>query len=382
MEFMYRRLMKSPDHKSFFLFGPRGTGKTHWVRSNFKKALYLDLLESDLFVDLLAYPGQLEELIPKKFNNWIIIDEVQKIPALLNEVHRLIEQKRYRFILTGSSARPLRKKGTNLLAGRALTYAMHPLTATELKEAFDLEKAINFGMLPSVQTEPNPQKYLESYVKTYLREEVLHEGITRNLGAFSRFLVAASFSQGSILNLTEVARECGIDRKVVGGYFDILEDLLLSFRLSSFTKRAKRKMVSHPKFYYFDVGVYRTIRPKGPLDSPEEISGIALETLFFQHLKAINDYFEGGYDLHYWRTTSGSEVDFIAYGPKGILAFEIKRGARHHPADLRGLLEFQKLYPMAKLYLINGAKRASKEGDIQIVPFEQALKTLPKLLLC
>lgn len=379
---MYKRLFKAPDHKSFFLFGPRGTGKTYWVRKNFKKALYLDLLEAELFVDLTANPGLLEKLIPKNFDDWVIIDEVQKIPALLNEVHRLIEKKRQRFVLTGSSARQLRKRGVNLLAGRALTYSMHPLTAIELKSAFDLEKAVNFGMLPSIQTEPNPKKYLKSYVKTYLREEVLHEGITRNLGAFSRFLIAASFSQGSILNITEVARECGIDRKVVMGYFDILEDLLLSFRLPSFTKRAKRKVVSHPKFYYFDVGVYRAIRPTGPLDSPEEIGGIALETLFFQQLIAINDYFQGDFEFFYWRTATGLEVDFIAYGPKGIFAFEIKRGRRHKPSDLRGLLEFKKAYPMATLYLINSSKQVIQEGDIQIVPIEKALKTLPQLLQC
>ncbi|NGX59465.1 MAG: hypothetical protein KR126chlam3_00617 [Chlamydiae bacterium] len=378
---MYTRILKEPTRKSFFLFGPRGTGKTFWVRKKFKKGLYLDLLENDLFVDLTEDPGLLEEIIPKGFKNWVIIDEVQKIPALLNEVHRLIEQKKYRFILTGSSARQLRKKGVNLLAGRALTYSMYPLTVQELKSEFDLKKALKIGMLPSVQKEPDPKKYLTSYVKTYLREEVLHEGITRNLGAFSRFLVAASFSQGSMLNMTDVARECGIERKTVAGYFDILEDLLLSYRLPVFSKRAKRKVASHPKFYYFDVGVYRTIRPRGPLDSPEEIGGIALETLFFQHLMAINDYFNGEYELYYWRTSSGIEVDFIAYGPKGLLAFEVKRGARHKPADFQGLLEFKKEYPMAKLYLVNGSKRAKKEGNVQILPFEQALKTMPKILL-
>lgn len=378
---IYRRFLQPPDHKSFFLFGPRGTGKTSWVRSHFKKALYLDLLETELFVDLTNDPQLLEELIPEGFKDWIIIDEVQKIPPLLNEVHRLIEKKKYRFILTGSSAWQLRKKGVNLLAGRALTYSMYPLTAMELKEAFDLEFALEFGLLPSVQSEPDLKKYLEAYVKTYLREEVLHEGITRNLGAFSRFLTAASFSQGSVLNYTVVSRECGSDRKTVTGYFDILDDLLLSHRLLPFTKRAKRRIVTHPKFYFFDVGVYRTLRPKGPLDSPEEIGGIALETLFFQNLMAINVYFGGDFELYFWRTSTGLEVDFIAYGPKGIFAFEIKRGAKASPSDLKGLREFQKEYPMAKLFLINGSKRPSKEGDIQVLPAEYALKNLSKILI-
>lgn len=378
---MYKRLLQAPKRKSFFLFGPRGTGKTSWVRKTFKKALYFDLLETNTFVDFSADPALLEELIPEGFKEWIIIDEVQKIPALLNEVHRLIEQKKYRFILTGSSARQLRKKGVNLLAGRALTYSMHPLTAMELKSHFDLNRSVKYGMLPSILTEDSPKEYLESYVKTYLKEEVLHEGITRNLSAFSRFLVAASFSQGAMLNISDVARDCGIERKTVMGYFDILEDLLLSYRLPVFSKRAKRKVVSHSKFYFFDVGVYRSLRPKGPLDSPEEIGGIALETLFFQHLLAINDYLKLGYEFFYWRTVSGTEVDFIAYGPKGILAFEVKRGAKHKPSDFHGLSEFKELYPMAKLFLINGSKRASKKGDVQILPFEQALKNLSKLML-
>jgi len=377
---MFHRILKIPKTKSCFLFGPRGTGKTQFVRAVFKNAYYIDLLESDQFVDLFSDPSLLEELILEKNKKWVIIDEVQKIPALLNEVHRLIEQKKYRFVLTGSSARQLRKKGVNLLAGRALTYSMYPLTATEMGKRFRLDRALLYGMLPTVHVESFPKKYLESYVKTYLREEVLHEGITRNLGAFHRFLVAASFSQGAMLNINDVARECGIDRKTVSGYFDILEDLLLSTRLPSFTKRAKRKLVSHPKFYFFDVGVYRTIRPKGPLDSPEEIEGCALETLFFQHLKAINDYFEFGFELFYWRTQSGIEVDFIAYGEKGIFAFEIKRGARHKSADMKGLHEFKKSYPMAKLFLVNGSKRSSKEGDVQIVPFEKALHSLPTIL--
>lgn len=380
MVFMYPRIIKPPSEKSFFLFGPRGTGKTSWVKKNFKNALYLDLLEAELFVDLSTKPQLLEELIPENFQDWIIIDEVQKVPPLLNEVHRLIEKKHYKFVLTGSSARQLRKKGVNLLAGRALTYSMHPLTALELKEDFDLDLALLYGLLPSIQSEPYPKKYLESYVKTYLREEVLHEGITRNLGAFSRFLAAASFSQGSLLNITEVARECGIERKVVTGYFEILEDLLLSYRLPPFTKRAKRNMVSHPKFYYFDVGVYRTIRPQGPLDAPEEIGGIALETLFYQNLIAVNNYFDAGFELFFWRTKTGLEVDFIAYGKKGLFAFEVKRGTKHKPSDLKGLLEFQKLFPMAKLFLLNGSKRASKEKEVHIIPFEKALKTLPELL--
>ena len=224
---MYSRLLKPPENKSFFLFGSRGTGKTTWVRSKFPSAVYLDLLEAELFNDLIANPQRLENFIPKNFRDWIIIDEIQKIPELLNEVHRLIEKYRYKFVLTGSSARKLRRRGQNLLAGRALTYFMHPLTTIELGKDFNLDHSLAYGQLPCAYIESNPKGYLESYVKTYLQEEVQQEGLTRSLGAFYRFLETASFSQGSVLNISEVSRECAVERKVVENYFTILEDLLM-----------------------------------------------------------------------------------------------------------------------------------------------------------
>ncbi len=377
---MFTRLLKPPKDKSFFLFGPRGTGKTSWVRDKFPQALYLDLLESSTYAELLARPERLEELIPLGFDDWIILDEVQKIPALLNEVHRLIENRKLRFVLTGSSARTLRRKGVNLLAGRALTYAMHPLTAVEMGESFDCLQASKYGLLPAIQTEPDPKKYLEAYVTTYLREEVLQEGLLRNLGAFTRFLETASFSQGSILTIADVARECACGRKTVEGYFNILEDLLLSIRLPVFTKRAKRRMVSHPKFYFFDAGVYRAIRPRGPLDSEEEIMGAVSETLFYQNLRAINDYLEYEYELYFWRTASDLEVDFILYGPRGLLAFEVKSGSTIHPKDLRGLLAFREEYSMVQPFIIYGGTREMSQQGIPIIPLEQALHRLPALL--
>ena len=197
---MYSRILSSPKNKSFFLFGPRGTGKTTWVKSAFPKAIFIDLLESEIYNDLLANPQRLETFIPKDFKNWVIIDEVQRVPELLNEIHRLIEKKQCVFVLTGSSARALRKKGVNLLAGRALTYSFHQLTAIELAKDFNLAHSLKFGQLPCVYTEKDPQAYLESYVETYLREEIQQEGLTRNLRAFYRFLEAACLSQGSVLN--------------------------------------------------------------------------------------------------------------------------------------------------------------------------------------
>ena len=376
---MYTRLLGKPG-QSVFLFGPRGTGKTTWVRRLFADALYLDLLEAELFNDLLANPQRLENLIPKHFSEYVIIDEVQKIPALLNEVHRLIEKYKYNFILTGSSARKLRKKGPNLLAGRAFTYHLYPLTAMELGDKFKLPHSLKFGHLPTAYTESNPKKYLESYVKTYLDEEVQQEGLTRNLGAFSRFLEAASFSQTAILNMAAVAQECSIERKVAENYFTILEDLLIAYRLPPFSKRAKRRLVAHPKFYFFDIGVYRTLRPMGPLDTPEEAEGAALETLLFQELLAMNDYLDLGYTLYYWRTANNLEVDFILYGKKGIKAIEIKRSGKAQKKDLAGLKAFLGDYPTAKAYLLYGGERRMRAGDIEILPIEKALKNLPEIL--
>jgi len=377
---MYSRLIKPPKAKSFFLFGPRGTGKTTWVKQTFSGAIYLDLLEAELFNDLLANPQRLENLIPKDFKDWVIIDEVQRIPSLLHEVHRLIEKGRYKFILTGSSARKLRRKGPNLLGGRAFRYSMHPLMVVELGKDFNLEHSLKYGQLPCAYTESDPKHYLESYVRTYLEEEIRQEGLTRNLGAFSRFLEAVSFSQASVLNISAVARECAVERKVVENYFFILEDLLIACRLPVFTKRAKRRLVAHSKFLLFDVGVFRAVRPMGPLDRPEEIDGPACETLLFQEMRAINDIFDFGYTISYWKTSNNAEVDFVLYGKKGIKAFEIKRTRRISVSMLRGLKAFLKDYPMAKAYFIYGGKRYMREGKIEILPMGRAFRELHKIL--
>jgi len=267
-----------------------------------------------------------------------------------------------------------------LLGGRALTYSLHPLTVAELGKDFKFEHSLKYGHLPCAYTESNPRAYLESYVKTYLEEEVRQEGLTRNLSAFSRFLEAASFSQGSILNISSVARECAVGRKVVEDYFSILEDLLIALRIPVFAKRAKRRMSSHPKFYFFDTGVYRTLRPRGPLDMPEEIEGAALETLVLQELLAVNDALNLGYSLFYWRTPNNQEVDFVLYGNKGLRAFEIKRTGKVSRSMLSGLKSFLKDYPMAKALFLYGGKRRIREGNIEILPIGDAIKALPDIL--
>jgi predicted AAA+ superfamily ATPase len=373
-------MISPPKAKSFFLFGPRGTGKTTWVKSAFPKAAYIDLLEAELFNDLTANPQRLSNFIPLGFKDWVIIDEVQRIPELLHEVHRLIETKKYRFILTGSSPRKLKRKGPNLLAGRALTLSMHPFSVAELGNDFQLDHSLRYGQLPSVYTEADPKKYLEAYVRTYLEEEIRQEGLTRNLSAFARFLEAASFSQGSVLSISSVARECHVERKVVESYFSILEDLMIGYRIPIFSKKAKRRLIVHPKFYFFDVGVYRTLRPMGPLDTPEEVDGVALETLFLQELIALNSALDLGYKIFYWRTSNGKEVDFVLYGPKGLLSFEIKRTSRITSAMLGGLKSFMADYPMAKAYFVYGGNRRMYEGKIEVVPVLEILKNLKTLL--
>ena len=377
---MYSRIINPPTKTSLFLFGPRGVGKTTWIQSTFPHALYFDLLKAETFNFFLANPSRLEHAIPPDHKDWIIIDEIQKVPQLLDEVHRLIENKKLKFILTGSSARKLRRSGVNLLAGRALTFYLHPLTSIELQSDFDLHHALEFGTLPQIFSAENQKHYLHSYVKTYLEQEISQEGIARNLDAFARFLETASFSQGSSLNMSSIARESAIGRKMAQNYFAALEDLLIGVRLPPFSKRAKRKLVASDKFYLFDTGVYRAIRPTGPFDQPEFIGGIALETLFFQNLRAINDYYQLNYNLFYWRTVSGTEVDFVAYGDKGIKAFEIKSKKNISNQDLRGLKTFLLDYPQAKGYIIYGGDIKQYRHNIEIWPATKALQNLPQIL--
>ena len=377
---MFPRSITHQNEKSFFLFGPRGVGKTNWLRRTFPNDLYFDLLEARTYSYLLADPTRLGERIPRDYSGWVILDEVQRIPELLNEVHRLIESRRLRFIMTGSSARALRRKGVNLLAGRALTVFMHPLTIEELGESFSLKHSLRFGSLPSVYTEQDPAAYLASYVATYLREEVQQEGLTRNLAAFSRFLEIASFSQAEVLTMAEVARESSISVKVIQDYFTILEDLLLAVRVPVFSKRAKRKLIAHPKFLFFDSGVFNSIRPKGPLDHPELAPGASVETLFYQQARALNDYHNLEYSIFYWRTQAKDEVDFIFYGRRGIHAFELKYADRVRGEDADGLNLFKRDYPGAKCHLLYLGNEEYHAGEISVMPLENALRKLVEII--
>jgi len=374
------RTLHPPAQSSFFLFGPRGTGKSTWVDALFPQALRIDLLKQSTFAELLAHADRLEAMADAVDTDEIVIDEVQKLPQVLDEVHRLIERRGFRFVLTGSSVRKLRRSGANLLAGRAQTLTMHPFTAAELGDRFDLKHAIRYGMLPSVWVRRDVKEYLDSYVGTYLREEVQQEAMVRNIATFSRFLEAASFSQASVLNMQAVATECGINRKTVENHFDLLEDLLLAVRLPVFRRRAARKLAAHPKFYFFDAGVYRAIRPRGPLDTDEEIDGAAIETLVFELLRAESANRRLGYDFFFWRTLDGKEVDLVLYGERGLHAFEIKRSSRFSERDLEGLRLFCDDYPDAKGHLLFGGDQRYRYGPIDVLPLDEAIKTLGTIL--
>ena len=366
------------EHQSFFLLGPRGTGKSTFVRANFQDALYIDLLQPDLFRSLLARPERLREMVHGNPGTpTIVLDEIQKVPQLLDVVHALMEEdRRRRFVLTGSSPRKLKRDGADMLAGRALLKRMHPFVAGELGKAFSLPDALSHGMIPVVVGSSDPEATLHSYVDLYLKEEIQAEGLTRNIGNFTRFLEAASFSHGSQLTVSNISRECGVERKTVEGYLSILEDLLLTFRVPVFTRKAKRATVSHPKFYFFDTGLYNALRPKGPLDRPEEIGGATLEGLVAQHLLAWIDHRRPDVALNYWRTRSGNEVDFVLYGKNLFRAIEVKNAATVHSADLRGLKTFGEDYPQAERVLLYRGKERLLVDGIRVVPSGEFLLDL------
>jgi uncharacterized protein len=350
---------------SFFIFGPRGTGKSTWLKKVFPDAYLIDLLDDRTYRDLSAQPERIKQIVSANpETRCFIIDEVQKAPVLLDSIHSLIETyKTHQFILTGSSARKLRRGGVNLMAGRALLTYFHPFMAAELGADFSLETALKVGLLPLIVSAKTPDKSLAAYIALYLKEEVKEEGLVREIGAFARFLEAISFSHGSILNMSNIARECSVTRKIVENYVSILEDLLLGYKLPVFTKRAKRAMTTQPKFYLFDAGVYYHLRPRGPLDSQDEVGGMALEGLVLQHLKAWCDYSEDHVECYFWRSRGGSEVDFVLYGEHHFHALEVKNTKQIHPRSLTSLKTFLSDYPEADAMLLyRGAEKLMVDG--------------------
>jgi len=374
----FERLFRNPKG-SFFLFGPRGTGKSTWLKRHMTDAVTLDLLDRETYRHYAARPERLRDLVASlKGDRCIILDEVQKIPELLDVVHQQMEaHPGHRFVLTGSSARKLKRTGVDLLAGRAVQTTLHPFMAAELGDAFDLDMALRLGMLPVVLGGADPERALASYVGLYLEQEVKAEALVRDVGSFARFLEAITFSHASVLNISSVARECQVHRNTAQSFVEVLEDLLLGFSVPVFSRRAKRHLASHPKFYFFDAGVYRSVHPSGPLDRPSEMAGPALEGLVAQHLRAWIAYSEEqGPKLHYWRTKSGSEVDFVVYGGSSFFALEVKHSGNVYREDLRSLRAFRDDYPEARAALLyRGSEHLVMDG-VACLPVTDFLRRL------
>lgn len=364
--------------QSCFIFGPRGTGKSTWLASHLPDAHLINLLDDRAYRTYQAQPEHLLGVVrAQKEKKVFILDEIQRVPKLLNSIHLLIEEDKQRqFIMTGSSARKLKHGGVNLLAGRALVTHMHPFMASELGKDFSLDQALKTGMIPLIVDAKEPEKSLEAYLALYIKEEVQMEGLVRGIGGFARFLEMISFSHGSVLNISNLAREAQLTRKMVDNYVSILEDLLIAYRVPVFGKRAKRKSSVHPKFYFFDAGLFVHLRPSRILDKGAEIYGAAVEGLIAQHLRAWCDYSGEQTELYFSRTSSGAEVDFILYGKDHFYALEVKAGTTIHKSDLRHLRAFQQDYPECIcLGLYRGDERIEING-ILCLPIEDFLRQL------
>lgn len=372
-----KRLIKPPKG-SYFLLGPRGTGKSTWLLHNYPDALRIDLLLGEDERKFMSHPERIRNIVHEMSpGSTLILDEIQRVPRLLPEIHALIEEKRdIQFIMTGSSSRKLRRSVSDLLGGRALLRQMGPFLASELGEHFSLKKALTIGMIPLIWESSDPEERIRHYLNLYIREEVQAEGLVRQIGDFSRFLEIASFSYGSVWTTSDISREAYVKRTTVDNYLQILEDLFLAFSILPFTRRAKRKVISHSKFYFFDVGVYRVLRPKGILDSLQEIDGLALEGLVAQHLREWTLAQAEPHTLSFWRTQTKLEVDFVIYGPRGFWAIEVKSKKNFGPDDMRGLAAFKEEYPEAQCFFVAPVTQRENYKGFPILPLEQFLLQL------
>jgi len=375
-----KRLLKIelPKRQSAFLWGPRKTGKTTYLRDSFPDSLTYDMLQTDLFLEFTKRPFLLREQLlaasPKQLNEPVIIDEVQKVPQLLDEIHWLIENRRLRFILCGSSARKLKRGRGNLLGGRAWRYEMHPLVSAELVD-LNLLKALNRGMIPVHYLEENYRKSLQAYVRDYLKEEVFDEGLTRNIPAFSRFFDAMGYSHGELTNYANIARDCGVDAKTVKEYYQILIDTLLGTMIEPYKRRQERQVITKAgKFYLFDVGVAGTITQRHVLQERGEQFGKALEHFVLMEIQAHRAYQELDYDVNFWRAKSGLEVDFVLGG--GEVAIEVKGSSRIDNTDLRSLKVFMEDIHPRKALVVCNERAARVHEHIHIVPWHEFLTML------
>lgn len=356
--------------KSHFLFGPRQTGKTSLIRHSLRGVRSYDLLDNSVYLSLSQDPGRIaQEINPR--DKIVVVDEIQRLPVLLNEVHRLIEERGIRFLLTGSSARKLRRGGVNLLGGRARTKYMHPLTYRELGNQFNLFKAIERGLLPSIYLSDDPHADLEAYTGSYLQQEIVAEGVTRNVPAFSRFLKVAALCNGTVVNFTNVSNDAQVPRTTVYEYFEILKDTLLLYELPSWRKSKKRKPLTSSKYYFFDVGVVAALQGRQFRPGTPEF-GEAFETVLMHELVSYRDYISGE-SLSYWRSTSGFEVDFILGDHTAVEVKAKENVSANDLKSLRALAEEKKL----KRYLCVslGPRRRNLE-NMTILPLREFLEAL------
>lgn len=360
--------------ESCFFWGPRQSGKSTLLKKVFPKTPYYDLLLSDEFERLTRRPSLLrEELLAHAVQTPVIIDEVQKIPHLLDEIQWLIVNKKIQFILCGSSARKLKRGSGNLLGGRALRYELYPLVSQEIPD-FNLLRALNHGLLPRHYLAQDPVPMHRAYLGDYLKEEIAAEALTRNVQAFARFLEVAAFSNGSVVNFNNIARECGVSAPTAREYFQILEDTLLARFVPSFQKRMKRRVVQAAKFYLFDVGVANTLLKRGSIEEGSEAFGHAFEHLIFHELRSHSHYSGAEYPLAYWRTTSGFEVDFIL-GDREV-AIEVKGVTEVHPHHLKSMRVFRDEYKPKKTIIVSLDKKIRVMDGVTIMPWRVFLRDL------
>ena len=369
-----------PKGQSAFLWGPRKTGKTTYLKATFPDSLRYDLLQTDLFLELAKRPFLLREQLlaadPRRLKEPIIIDEVQKVPQLLDEIHWLIENRKLRFILCGSSARKLKRGKVNLLGGRAWRYEMHPLVSIEVGE-LNLLRSLNRGMIPIHYLQEEYRKSLQAYLRDYLKEEVFDEGLTRNIPAFSRFFDAMGFSHGELTNFANIARDCGVDAKTVKEYYQILVDTLLGTMIEPFKKRQERQVITKAgKFYLFDVGVAGAITKRHIPEERGEQFGKALEHFILMEILAHRTYRELDYDVNFWRVKSGLEVDFVL--GRGAVALEVKGASRIDNPDLRPLKAFMQEYLPRKAFVVCNERHPRVHEGIHILPWRDFLNALWK----
>lgn len=365
-------LLRILQKKSYFLFGPRQTGKTSLIQHTLNEYRYYNLLQTDVYLKLSRSPQRLRQEITDN-DKIVIIDEIQKLPILLDEVHNLIEEKGIHFLLTGSSARKLRNKGVNLLGGRARTRRLRPFIFKELKGKFQLLKALDTGLIPSIYFSNAPFEDLESYTGNYLREEIAAEAIVRNVPAFSRFLTVAGLCNGKMINYTNIASDAQVPRSTVQEYFQILRDTLLGDDLPAWKKSVKRKPVSTSKFYFFDIGVARFLQGRRGLKMRSPEFGEAFEAYIHHEIKSYCDCNQGSCDLSYWRSTSGFEVDFII---NGKIAVEVKGKSNITRKDFKGLIAIKEEELLKKYILVSLEDTPRKDGDIIILPWKDFITNL------